>query len=84
MVFGKLDVAEPAYDVVVSGRPSASTLWEVRRYGTRFAIEAEFPKVKDDGQKTTDDRRTPFMELAGYIGVMGSAQNDGGESIAMT
>jgi len=86
MVFGKIDVAEPAYDVVVNSGPSSRMSWEVRRYGERFAIEAEYPTSKgsNDSEKNDDDDRTPFMELAGYIGVMGPAQNEGSTKIAMT
>mmetsp|Transcript_20501 Transcript_20501/g.38484 ORF Transcript_20501/g.38484 Transcript_20501/m.38484 type:complete len:232 (-) Transcript_20501:130-825(-) len=77
MVFGKIDVAEPAYDVIAQSAPASSFSWEVRRYGSRFAIEADYPEGENDD-------RTPFMELAGYIGVMGPAQNDGSTKIAMT
>lgn len=78
MVFGKIDVAEPAYDVIASSGPSSQLSWEVRRYGARFAIEAEYPAGDEN------DDRSPFMELAGYIGVMGPAQNEGSTKIAMT
>lgn len=76
MVFGKVDVAEPAYDVLLSrAHPAAITPYDIRRYGERFAVEAEY-----DGE----EEKSPFMLLAGYIGVVGEPQNEGGESIAMT
>ena len=32
----------------------------------------------------SEDRRSPFMTLAGYIGVRGTPQNEGAKTIAMT
>lgn len=76
IVFGKVDVAEPQFDLLLErdGR-SVSTPYEIRRYGDRFAIETEYQGEKE---------RSPFMALAGYIGVMGKPENEGDESIAMT
>lgn len=73
MVFGKTGVAEPAFDLLLS-RTSSKCPYEIRRYGTRFAIETEYSGEDGAG----------FMALAGYIGVGSSPQNDGGTSIAMT
>lgn len=83
MVFGKIDVAEPAFEVLLS-RINATTSYEIRKYGKRFAIEAEMnaPGVTQTSEK--DKTRSPFMSLAGYIGVMSAPQNEGATSIAMT
>jgi len=74
MVLGKVDVAEPAYNVVLSA--GSKVPYEVRKYGTRFAIETEYA--------VADETRSPFMALAGYIGVMSDAENEGSSSISMT
>ena len=73
LVFGKTGVAEPAFDVLLS-RATSKCPYEIRRYGTRFAIETEYSGQDGAG----------FRALAGYIGVGTSPQNDGGKSIAMT
>eukprot|EP00586_Coscinodiscus_wailesii_P009692 CAMPEP_0172509862 /NCGR_PEP_ID=MMETSP1066-20121228/224025_1 /TAXON_ID=671091 /ORGANISM="Coscinodiscus wailesii, Strain CCMP2513" /LENGTH=248 /DNA_ID=CAMNT_0013288569 /DNA_START=84 /DNA_END=830 /DNA_ORIENTATION=+ len=85
MVFGKVDVAEPAFEVMFS-RASAEVVYEIRKYGKRFAIETEMIKAGSSASATDEDTqmRSPFMALAGYIGVMGKPQNEGLESIAMT
>ena len=74
-VFGRESVEEPSYTVVLE-RTSVPTPYEIRKYGERIAIETEYGGDKEDG--------SPFMALAGYIGVMGKPQNEGQESIAMT
>ena len=68
--------------------------YEIRRYGTRYAIEAAFddpsappPSAGDENGsngRRDDGTRSPFLKLAGYIGVLSEAQNEGGEGIAMT
>ena len=72
-VFGKENVAEPAFDVLLD-RANGPTSYQVRRYGERFAAEAFY----------SGDDNSPFRLLAGYIGVFGNPQNEGAESIAMT
>mmetsp|Transcript_45176 Transcript_45176/g.83596 ORF Transcript_45176/g.83596 Transcript_45176/m.83596 type:complete len:233 (-) Transcript_45176:76-774(-) len=78
IVFGKTGVAEPAYDVLLSrtAKSGIKVPYEIRRYGERFA--AETPYIGEDGINSA------FRRLAGYIGVGGPAQNEGGTSIAMT
>jgi len=71
-VFGRTGVAEPAYEVL--HRHTENFAYEVRKYGKRYAAEASYAG-KDD---------TPFMVLARYIGVFGSPENEGKETIAMT
>jgi len=80
MILGKIDVAEPAFDVMLSRQPPTATIpYEIRKYGTRFAIETEFVEGAKD-----DNMRSPFMALAGYIGVISDPENEGATSIAMT
>ncbi len=76
-IFGKETVAEPAFTVVLQRHgPKVDTSYELRRYGERFAAETSYgPSDKDD---------SPFMLLAGYIGVFGKPQNEGNEAISMT
>jgi hypothetical protein len=84
-VFGKETVKEPAFDVLLS-RTGVDTPYDIRQYGKRFAIETEYTPNKD-GTKASDsdgDRKSPFFALAGYIGVMGDAQNEGSTKMAMT
>lgn len=76
IVFGKTGVAEPAYDILLSRDPPATSLgYEIRRYGTRFAIETEY---------AGEDAGSAFRILAGYIGVGQAPQNDSSQTIAMT
>lgn len=80
-VFGKESVAEPAYQVLAKlptseGRPLA---YEIRKYGQRFAAEAAYTSSGDNG-----DMNSPFRDLARYIGVFGSPENQGSKPIAMT
>lgn len=83
MVLGKVDVAEPAFQVLLSrttktagGTNAAAVPYEIRSYGTRFAIETEYT-----GE---DETSSPFRALAKYIGVFGEPQNKGGVTMAMT
>lgn len=76
MVFGKTGVAEPVYETIfLRSKHSSSyrTEYEIRKYGTRFAIETD-----------NSNDSNAFRLLAGYIGVGGPAQNEGRQSIAMT
>jgi len=75
IVFGKIDVAEPTYNVILNKLPP-SFPYEIRRYGTRYAVETEYVGEKNAGKA--------FMALAGYIGVTSSPQNEGETSISMT
>lgn len=76
-VFGKETVAEPPFDVLLERvGQNVHTPYEVRQYGERFAAEVEY--------KSDDDKGTPFSTLASYIGVFGTPQNEGKESMAMT
>lgn len=77
MVFGKTGASEPVFEVLLSRTMSSPATvkcpYEIRRYGTRCAVEA--PYGMGD---------SPFMILAGYIGVVSSPQNEGNKSMAMT
>ena len=94
MVFGIQREEEPSYTVLLdrtspspssgsSSSPAIHTPYEIRRYGTRFAIEAAFEDSSGDNTGR-DETRSPFMKLAGYIGVMSDPQNEGKEGMAMT
>lgn len=76
-VFGKETVAEPPFDVLMERvGQNVHTSYEVRQYGERFAAEVEYSSDEDQG--------TPFQALARYIGVFGTAENEGKQSMAMT
>jgi hypothetical protein len=74
IIFGKIDVAEPAYKVLLS-RATPSIPYEIRKYNVRYACETTY---------SGSDTSSGFRALAGYIGVMGPAQNEGSQSISMT
>lgn len=77
MVLGKIDVSEPTYKVLMTRNSSSIKIpYEIRSYGTRFAVEAEYTRG--------DQTRTPFQILAKYIGVFGDPHNEGKASIPMT
>jgi len=76
MVFGRVDVAEPAFDILLT-RTASATPYEIRSYGKRFAIEAQ-----NSGKK--QDENSAFRLLAKYIGVFGKPENEGATTIAMT
>jgi hypothetical protein len=76
-VFGKESVKEPSYSVVLR-RDHVGTTYELRRYGERFAASVTWTPNGED------DNSSPFGTLAGYIGVFGTAQNEGSKGIAMT
>ena len=78
-VFGKQTVAEPAFEILMeraSNFRNVKTSYEIRKYGERFAAEVSY--------RDADDTGSPFRALAGYIGVFGKPENEGGESISMT
>jgi len=80
-VFGKQSVAEPPFQILLdrtSANPNAAAAavaYEIRKYGERFAAEVSY---------TDGDQKSPFSALARYIGVFGTADNDGAQSMAMT
>lgn len=78
-VFGKESVKEPPFDVVLR-RDDGETPYELRKYGERFAASVTY--ANDDGDD--DDNNSPFRTLARYIGVFGTAENEGSTSISMT
>ena len=89
MVFGIQREEEPSYTVLLdrtaatTGTTTSCTPYEIRRYGTRYAIETVF----DDNERSSNNKdgtRSPFMKLAGYIGVLSDPQNESREGIAMT
>jgi hypothetical protein len=71
-VFGRNGVAEPTYEVLY--HRAADFSYEIRSYGTRFAAQTTY--------NGTDDQ--PFRALARYIGVFGTPENQGQETISMT
>jgi SOUL heme-binding protein len=75
-IVGKEAVAEPAYKVLMSSVKTASTPYEIRQYGERFAAETIYP--------IDASNNIPFRKLAEYIGVFGTPQNLGSNPIAMT
>lgn len=79
-VFGKQSVLEPPFQLLHQYSPTRTSTtniaYEIRRYGVRYAAETTYNTGVDQG--------SPFGALARYIGVFGNAQNDGGESMAMT
>jgi hypothetical protein len=93
MVFGIQREEEPSYTVLLdrtlaaassSNRGTVHTPYEIRQYGTRYAIEAAFDDPSSPGDNPEENTRSPFMKLAGYIGVMSDPQNESREGIAMT
>ncbi len=77
MIFGKVTEEEPAFELLLTrSLTSPQTPYEIRRYGKRYAIET----TMEPSEKT----RSPFMTLAGYIGVTKAPENEKKEAIAMT
>ena len=73
-VFGIENVEEPSFNVLVD-RTGVPTTYQVREYGKRVAIETSMGGVDDN---------KPFFKLAKYIGVIGEAENEGKQAMAMT
>lgn len=73
-VFGKETVKEPHFDVLLERNQQVNTAYEIRKYGERFAASCSY----DEGTGS------PFRALASYIGVFGTPQNEGHESMSMT
>ena len=67
-MFGTIDVETPPYETVLS-----KASYEVRAFPRLLAIECP-----------CNDESGAFRTLAGYIGVMGKAQNEASQPIAMT
>lgn len=77
MIFGKIGVEEPAFELLLTRvLSSPQTPYEIRKYGKRYAIETTM--------SSSDKTSSPFMRLAGYIGVTKSPENAKNEAIAMT
>eukprot|EP00549_Striatella_unipunctata_P012485 CAMPEP_0118695302 /NCGR_PEP_ID=MMETSP0800-20121206/13098_1 /TAXON_ID=210618 ORGANISM="Striatella unipunctata, Strain CCMP2910" /NCGR_SAMPLE_ID=MMETSP0800 /ASSEMBLY_ACC=CAM_ASM_000638 /LENGTH=227 /DNA_ID=CAMNT_0006594053 /DNA_START=55 /DNA_END=738 /DNA_ORIENTATION=- len=77
IVFGKIDVEEPKFDVMLhrTTKSGAKMSYDIRKYGVRYGAEIVY-----DGETGS-----PFMKLAKYIGVVGgSPENEGGTAVAMT
>jgi hypothetical protein len=76
-VIGKETVAEPVFEILLNGASRhMKTTYDIRKYGERFAAEVAYSNPGDTG--------SPFRALAGYIGVFGTAANEGGQKISMT
>eukprot|EP00594_Rhizosolenia_setigera_P008523 CAMPEP_0178962972 /NCGR_PEP_ID=MMETSP0789-20121207/14716_1 /TAXON_ID=3005 /ORGANISM="Rhizosolenia setigera, Strain CCMP 1694" /LENGTH=239 /DNA_ID=CAMNT_0020647291 /DNA_START=47 /DNA_END=766 /DNA_ORIENTATION=+ len=78
MVLGKIDVKEPSFKILHSTTKNIETPYDIREYGTRFAIETLYDA------SDPDKHDNPFRALAKYIGVFGEPENMGNESISMT
>ncbi|GKV05949.1 hypothetical protein SLE2022_104740 [Rubroshorea leprosula] len=74
MVFGKISVETPKYEVVQS-----SPDYEIRKYSPSVAAEVTY-----DPSQFKGDKDGGFMVLANYIGALGNPQNAKPEKIAMT
>eukprot|EP00928_Gymnodinium_smaydae_P087322 TRINITY_DN71599_c0_g1_i1.p1 TRINITY_DN71599_c0_g1~~TRINITY_DN71599_c0_g1_i1.p1 ORF type:complete len:260 (+),score=34.79 TRINITY_DN71599_c0_g1_i1:32-781(+) len=70
-VFGVIDVATPAYDLL-----KRENGFEIRRYHASTAVETPMTGKGNEGKS--------FMRLAGFIGVIGAPSNSRKEKIAMT
>jgi len=79
IVFGKQTVKEPAFDILLERQGDVKASYELRKYGERYAASIAYT---DTG--SNDDTSSPFRSLARYIGVFGTPENEGKESIAMT
>ena len=77
MIFGKIGVEEPAFELLLTRALfSPQTSYDIRKYGKRYAIETTM--------SSSDKNSTPFMRLAGYIGVTKAPENASNQAIAMT
>ena len=74
VVFGKSNIEEPVFKLLLD-RTEVAVPYQIREYGKRIAVETKMGGETD---------RSPFMKLAGYIGVVGDPANEGGTSIDMT
>ena len=76
MIFGKETVAEPSYKVLLNSLKTSTLPYEIRQYSDRYAAQTVYPI----GTSTN----VPFRKLAQYIGVFGTPNNIGQDTIAMT
>ncbi|KAI9152934.1 hypothetical protein LWI28_003213 [Acer negundo] len=74
MVFGKISVETPSYEVVQS-----SPDYEIRKYTPSVVAEVTY-----DPSQFKGDKDGGFTVLANYIGALGNPQNTKPEKIAMT
>lgn len=74
MVFGKIGVETPKYEVVKS-----TADFEIRKYASSVIAEVTY-----DPSHFKGDKDGGFMVLANYIGALGNPQNTKPEKIAMT
>ncbi|OMO97423.1 SOUL heme-binding protein [Corchorus olitorius] len=74
MVFGKIGVETPKYEVVQS-----SADYEIRKYSPSVIAEVTYDPTQFKGNKDGG-----FKVLANYIGALGNPQNAKPEKIAMT
>jgi SOUL heme-binding protein len=81
-VFGRNGVAEPAYEVLYHRASDFS--YEIRKYGTRFAAHTVYNSTGGGGGGGGGGDDKPFMDLARYIGVFGTPENEGQKAISMT
>ncbi|KAJ8899860.1 hypothetical protein K2173_019563 [Erythroxylum novogranatense] len=74
MVFGKIGVETPKYEVIKS-----TNEYEIRKYPPSVLAEVTY-----DPSEMKGDKDGGFMVLANYIGALGNPQNTKPEKIAMT
>ncbi|CAI8600959.1 unnamed protein product [Vicia faba] len=74
MVFGKIGVETPKYEVIKTTQD-----YEIRKYAPSVAAEVTY-----DPSQFKGDKDGGFMILANYIGALGNPQNTKPEKIAMT
>ncbi|KAK7287463.1 hypothetical protein RIF29_00742 [Crotalaria pallida] len=74
MVFGKIGVETPKYEVIKSTED-----YEIRKYAPSVLAEVTYEPSQFKGNKDGG-----FMVLANYIGALGNPQNTKPEKIAMT
>lgn len=74
MVFGKISVETPKYEVIKS-----TSEYEIRKYPASVVAEVTY-----DPKQMNNDKDAGFKILANYIGVFGQPQNAKPEQIAMT
>jgi hypothetical protein len=85
-IFGKSNVAEPSFTVLYDHPMEFN--YQIRHYGIRYGAEVFYNTTnnnKNSNENDNDDsNNTPFMELARYIGVFGTPENEQQTSMAMT
>jgi hypothetical protein len=90
-IFGKSDVAEPSFTVLYDHPMEFN--YQIRHYGIRYGAQVLYTNNnnnttnnnnKNSNENENDSDNTPFMELARYIGVFGTPENEQQTSMAMT